>query len=243
MKAETRLLALDTASAQCSVALLDGDRLLVQAVATARDHAKLLLPMVDAVLKEAGLRLASLDGIAFGRGPGSFTGVRIAAAVTQGLAAGANLPVLPVSDLRALAEAARNASAVGAAPSRGWLLACMDARMGELYWGLYPDRSRPVAEANGGERLTSPSGLLAQVDSLLPPGESLAAGAGMGFGAFPHLIVGLGLDPARVLPAAEPHAADVARLAAFDLAEGAKWQDASAAQPVYLRDKVVQGPL
>jgi tRNA threonylcarbamoyladenosine biosynthesis protein TsaB len=242
MKPGTRLLALDTASAQCSVALLDGDRLLTRAVATARDHAKLLLPMVDEVLKEAGLRLASLDGIAFGRGPGSFTGVRIAAAVTQGLAAGAGLPVLPVSDLRALAEAARNAWPAGAVPVSRWLLACMDARMGELYWGLYPDQSQPVGEPVGGERLTSPSDLLAQVPSLLP-GARAAAGAGMGFGAFPDLVAGLGLDPTRVLPAAEPHAADIARLAAFDLSAGAKWQDASAAQPVYLRDKVVQGPL
>ncbi len=243
MKAATRLLALDTASAQCSVALLDGDRLLVRAVVTARDHAKLLLPMVDEVLKEAGLPLASLDGIAFGRGPGSFTGVRIAAAVTQGLAAGANLPVLPVSDLRALAEAARNAWPAGTVPGGRWLLACMDARMGELYWGLYPDQSQPVGEPAEGERLTSPSDLLAQVRGLLPPGGRLAAGAGMGFGAFPDLVAGLGLDPARVLAAAEPHATDIARLAAFDLAAGAEWQDASTAQPVYLRDKVVQGPL
>jgi tRNA threonylcarbamoyladenosine biosynthesis protein TsaB len=243
MKPATRLLALDTASAQCSVALLDGDRLLVRAVPTARDHAKLLLPMVDEVLKEAGLHLAALDGIAFGRGPGSFTGVRIAAAVTQGLAAGAGLPVLPVSDLRALAEAARTAMSSGAAPAGHWLLACMDARMGELYWGLYPHQSRPAGEAAGGERLTSPADLLAQVRSLLPPGQLLGAAAGMGLGAFPDLAAALGLDPSRVLPAAEPHAADVARLAAFDLAAGAEWQDASAAQPVYLRDKVVQGPL
>jgi tRNA threonylcarbamoyladenosine biosynthesis protein TsaB len=243
VKTGTRLLALDTASAQCSVALLDGERLLTRAVNTARDHAKLLLPMVDEVLKEAGLPLAALDGIAFGRGPGSFTGVRIAAAVTQGLAAGADLPVLPVSDLRALAEAARNAMPAGAIPSGRWLLACMDARMGELYWGLYPDQSQPVGEPEGGERLTSPSGLLAQVRDLLPPGAAPAAGAGMGFGAFPDLLAGLGLDPSRVLPAAEPHAADVARLAAFDLAAGAEWQDAGAAQPVYLRDKVVQAPL
>ncbi len=243
MKPSARLLALDTASAQCSVALLDGDRLLTRAVATARDHAKLLLPMVDAVLKEAGLRLAALDGIAFGRGPGSFTGVRIAAAVTQGLAAGANLPVLPVSDLRALAEAVRNALPAGAAPSSRWLLACMDARMGELYWGLYPDRLQPVGAPDGGERLTSPSDLLAQVRGLLPPGATPAAAAGMGLGAFPDLVAQLRLDPSRVLPAAEPHAADIARLAAFDLAAGAEWQDASAAQPVYLRDKVVQGPL
>lgn len=231
-----RLLALDTASGQCSVALLIDGELRERAERTAREHAQLLLPMVDELLAEAGARLASLDGIAFGRGPGSFTGVRIAAAVTQGLAAGADLPVLPVSDLRALAEQARTHFIA----SGGWLLAAMDARMGELYWGLFRDEGVPLAEAVGGERLSRPEGLQQALAGLLPTGARLAAGAGMGLGAYPALADALGFTAASSLPQAEPHAACIARLAAADLSRGAAWQDAAMAQPVYLRDQVVQ---
>jgi len=236
-----KLLALDTASGQCSVALLLDGQLLGRSTLTAREHAQLLLPMVDALLAEGGVTLRSLDGIAFGCGPGSFTGVRIAASVTQGLAAGAGLPVLPVSDLRALAEGARVAFAD--APARGCLLACMDARMGELYWGVFDDHGQPVGLARDGERLSTPAALLEALPAALPSGALLRAAAGMGLSAYPSLLNASGLDPSRCHPQAEPHAADIARLAASDLAAGATWLDAALAQPVYLRDKVVQAPL
>jgi len=238
--AAARLLALDTASGQCSVALLVGDRLMTRAVATARDHARLLLPMVDAVLADAGLRLRQLDGIAFGRGPGSFTGLRIAAAVTQGLAAGSDLPVLPVSDLRALALTARGA----VEPPRGSrVLACMDARMGELYWGLFGIAAELPGEALGGERLSPPARLLEEVRHLLPAGGIIAAAAGRGLEAYPVIAAGLGIEPAHCLGQAEPSAGEIARLAACDLAAGARWLPAEAAQPVYVRDRVAQEPL
>jgi tRNA threonylcarbamoyladenosine biosynthesis protein TsaB len=236
-----KLLALDTASAQCSVALLHEGRLLSRGVATAREHAQLLLPMIDGLLAEAGIALRALDGIAFGRGPGSFTGVRIAASVTQGLAAGADLPVLPVSDLRALAEQARELVPAGATPG-GWLLACMDARMGELYWGIFRDAGGPLGSAVGGEHLSTPEQLQPLLAAAMPAGAALAGGAGMGLSAYPELLTAIGLAPQQCLPQAEPHAAQIARLAAADLAGGASWLDASAAQPVYLRDQVVQRP-
>jgi tRNA threonylcarbamoyladenosine biosynthesis protein TsaB len=227
-----KLLALDTASGQCSVALLLDGELAFRGVTTAREHAQLLLPMVDALLAEAGLTLRALDGIAFGRGPGSFTGVRIAAAVTQGLAAGADLPVLPVSSLRALAAQARRLviEAEGAAPD-GAVLACMDARMGELYWAVFEPGLAAASEAVGPPQ---------QLQVLAPPATVLAAAAGKGLAAWPDIAVSLQLPPARVFAGAEPHAREVAWLAAQDLAQGACWLDAALAQPVYLRDQVVQ---
>lgn len=239
-----KLLALDTASGQCSVALLVDGQLVTRGVLTARDHAQLLLPMVDAVLAEAGQSLRGLDGIAFGRGPGSFTGVRIAAAVTQGLAAGAGLPVLPVSDLRVLAEGARAAVASAAdASTEGWLLACMDARMGELYWAVFANGSGPIGAARCTERLSSSAQLQQELPALLPAGGAIVGAAGMGLAAYPQLANWLNLPAAHCLLHAEPHAREVARLAACDLAAGASWLDPVAAQPVYLRDRVVQAPL
>lgn len=236
-----KLLALDTASGQCSVALLNGEQLLARSVTTVRDHAQLLLPMVDSVLAEAGLTLRGLDGIAFGRGPGSFTGLRIAASVTQGLAAGADLPVLPVSDLRALAEQARGTLASVDVPEGGWLLACMDARMGELYWGLFGNDERCSGAASSGERLSAPTALLEEISGLVPTGTYPVGAAGMGLAAYPALVEALGVDPDRCFSHAEPHARDIARLAVLDLASGAQWLDSTAAQPVYLRNRVVQG--
>jgi tRNA threonylcarbamoyladenosine biosynthesis protein TsaB len=227
-----KLLALDTASGQCSVALQLQEDVRVRATVTARDHARLLLPMVDELLAEAGIALASLDGIAFGRGPGSFTGVRIAAAVTQGLAAGAGLPVLPVSSLRALAGQAQRClmKAEGATPE-GALLACMDARMGEVYWGLFNAGLDDTVE-----RVEAPAAL--QVTAF----PAVVAAAGKGMSAWPQIAVSLQLPAARVFADAEPHARDVAQLAVADLARGARWLDATLAQPVYLRDHVVQAP-
>jgi tRNA threonylcarbamoyladenosine biosynthesis protein TsaB len=227
-----KLLALDTASGQCSVALLLGDVEIVREIATARDHAQLILPMIDAVLVEAGVRLRQLDGIAFGRGPGSFTGVRVAAAVTQGLAAGAELPVLPVSDLRALGlQALRRLHPGDRAGLAGSVLACMDARMGEVYWATFV-----VLAGLPGANLTPESvAAPASVISHCPP---CVAAAGRGLAAAPQIAVMPQLHAAAIFADAEPHALDVARLAAADLARGAAWLDATKAQPVYVRDDV-----
>ena len=226
-----KLLALDTASGQCSAALLLDGQLTCRAILTAREHARLLLPFVDELLAEAGISLRGLDGIAFGRGPGSFTGLRVAAAVTQGLAAGADLPVRPVSSLRALAAQARRLLPADGATPAGNLLACMDARMGEVYWGVFQPALEDAAEA-----VSPPATMLAAIDA------PVIAGAGKGFVAWPEIAVSLQLLPQQVLAGAEPHAQDVATLAAADMASGARWLDATQAQPVYLRNQVVQPP-
>jgi len=227
-----KLLALDTASAQCSVALLLDGAITSREVATARDHAQLILPMIDAVLAQAGMTLRQLDGIAFGRGPGSFTGVRVAAAVTQGLAAGADLPVLPVSDLRALALGATRDLSLGRPDcDAGNVLACMDARMGEVYWAAYSIDGRGLGSSVTEESVAAPQVVI----SLCPP---CIAGAGRGLAAAPQIAESLQLPAAATRAEAEPHAMDVALLAASDLAAGALWLDAALAQPVYVRNQV-----
>jgi tRNA threonylcarbamoyladenosine biosynthesis protein TsaB len=227
-----KILALDTASAQCSVALLLDDVLLQRSVTTARDHAQLLLPMIDALLAEAGTGLRQLDGIAFGRGPGSFTGVRVAASVTQGLALGAGLPIRPVSDLRALAEQARRRAIGNWGP--GPILACMDARMGEVYWATFHLRADQVLECDVSERVGSPTSLLNAL------GERPSLGIGLGFAAHAQIRDQLGIAEQQCFADAEPHAREVAQLALVDLAAGEPWLDAAAAQPVYVRDDVAK---
>ena len=125
------ILAVETSTELASVALLLKDRLLVRDAAPVQTHTQSLLPMVQAVLAEAGIRLADCDAIAFGAGPGSFTGVRTACGVVQGLAFGAGLPVATIGTLDAMAEACREKT--GASD----VLCLLDARMGEVYWAQF----------------------------------------------------------------------------------------------------------
>lgn len=222
-----KLLALDTATENCSAALwIDGAlREVVQE--TARDHASLLLGMADQLLAEAQLGLRQLDAIAFGRGPGSFTGVRLAAAVTQGLAFSAELPVLPVSNLRALA-----AQAFAVAPGSGFAVCCADARMGEVYHAVYLCGSQLL----GAEQVLAPQDL---VWALAPDARAVAVGRG--FAAYPALLK---LAPSgwdATLDQLLPRAREVAILAAQDYRSGLAVPP-SEALPVYLRDKVVTRP-
>ncbi|HEU4618618.1 MAG TPA: tRNA (adenosine(37)-N6)-threonylcarbamoyltransferase complex dimerization subunit type 1 TsaB [Gammaproteobacteria bacterium] len=138
-----RLLAIETSSAVGTVALACGIDIAEREIPTPREQTQRLLPLVEALMSEAGLRFADLDAIAFGRGPGSFTGLRIAAATAQGLALGADLPVAPVSSLQALAE--RAAREHGAS----CVLTCVDARMGEVYSALYERAAAPAALSAG----------------------------------------------------------------------------------------------
>jgi tRNA threonylcarbamoyladenosine biosynthesis protein TsaB len=223
-----KLLALDTATECCSAALLVDGRLLTREVELARGHAERILPMIQELLAEAGLTLRGLDAIAFGRGPGSFTGVRLAASVTQGLAFGADLGVVAVSDLRAVAQ---HAFEDDASVTRA--IVCNDARMQEVYWACFERDADGLAAACGPERVGAPATV------KLPSALQRAAGFGRGFAAYPALksliavTVPAGAD--RLLP----RAADVARLAAPEVAAG-RLLDPEAAVPVYLRDDVVR---
>ena len=147
-----RILAIDTATENCSAALLLDERLLHREQRRERGAAEIILPMVAELLTEADVRLSMLSAIAFGRGPGAFTGVRLAASVTQGLAFGAGLKVVPVSDLQALAQ-----RVLADAPGIGRVLVCNDARMHELYWGCFERTAGELDTPAGEERVGSPA--------------------------------------------------------------------------------------
>lgn len=228
-----RLLAIDTASARCSAALCCDGETRLRAVPTQRDHARLLLPMIESLLAEAGIGFAALDAIAFGRGPGSFTGLRVAASVAQGLALGAGLPVVPVSDLRALAlQGRRIAVERGIFPADAALAvaACLDARMGEVYAAAFavPARGLP---ADAPECVCPPQSFRPK-----PPCQ---IAIGPGFGAHAAALAPLRAAAGLILPEAEPCAADVAVLGVADFAAHGGVA-ADAALPVYLRDNVAR---
>ncbi|MEN9705889.1 MAG: hypothetical protein RLZZ393_1768 [Pseudomonadota bacterium] len=232
------ILALDTASGLCSVALRVGGRTATRELLTARDHGRELLPMVAALLSEAGLSLSAVDALAFGRGPGSFTGLRIAASVAQGLAFGAELPVLPVSDLRALALQAMDE--VPAPTSPCTVLACLDARMQEVYAAHF-EVAPGALPADAAEQVVSAPLLVAGLLERYPGPRDGWLGVGKGFGVYADAFAPLGLVAGRVFPEAEPRAREIARLGESDFAAGLALPP-EAAVPVYLRDKVAQLP-
>lgn len=222
-----KVLALDTATENCSAALLIGESLLERELEAPRGHGAQLLPMIDALLAEAAVTLGALDAIAFGRGPGAFTGVRLAASITQGLAFGAGLGVVGVSDLRAVAQ-----RAFDLAPQRQRVLVCQDARMGEVYWAGYA-RAGAWAEPLDVERVGAPA-------TVKPTwGQAAAAGAGRGFGAYPELATSLGVDVPEGWARLLPRAGDIARLAVPEVSLG-RVLEPDQAVPVYVRDTVAQ---
>jgi tRNA threonylcarbamoyladenosine biosynthesis protein TsaB len=223
------LLAIDTATENCSAALLIGDRLIEREAEIERGHAERILGMIDELLAEANQALADLEAIAFGRGPGAFTGVRLAAAITQGLAFGAGVPVLPISDLRAIAQRVFDDE-----PSAGTVLVCNDARMKEVYWGCFARGRQGLAEPVGGEHVGAPESV-----ELPSPARGQVHGAGRGFRAYPALESRLGPHLAAIHPDLLPRAREIARIGLEDHLAG-RSVSADEALPVYLRDDVAQ---
>lgn len=214
-----KLLALDTSTDACTAAVwVDGA--VHEQFEFAQQSAR-ILPMVDSVLAEAGLALAQLDAIAFGRGPGSFTGLRIAAGVVQGLAFGADLPVVPVSSLAALAQGQNSAR----------VLAAFDARIQQVYWGAYVRTTDGIVELQGGEGVYAPG----QVP--LPEGSDWI-GAGSGWDQYSDaLLTHLGTRVTEWRKQCFPHARAVAELGAVGFKQG-RAVAPELAVPVYLRDDV-----
>ena len=219
-----RILALDAATEACSAALLQGAALSERFEVIGRGHAGRLLAMADELMSDAAIEVTQLDAVAFGRGPGGFTGLRIAAGLAQGLAAGAGKPVLPVSNLAAVASAAARVH------ERTHVLVCMDARMGQVYWAAF-DCSGTTPRALTREQLSDPG-------AVEPPAGEPYYGAGHGFDAYPVLGTRLASRLGGIDGKALPRAGEIARIGAADLAAGAA-VPAAQGLPVYLRDDVV----
>lgn len=216
-----KLLGIETSGRVGSVALTVDGRVDAREIATPREQTERLLAVVDELLAGAGLELAALDGIAFGRGPGSFTGLRVSAAIAQGLAAPASVPLLPVSSLLCLAQRAWRSERVEHA------VVCVDAHMGEIYWAEFEIRDGAV-RAVGPERLGAPS-------ELAPPSGSAWVGVGGGFAAQRDALAAVLATAQRALPELEPAAEDLFPAAAEALAAG-RAASPRDALPVYLRE-------
>lgn len=214
------ILALDTSTEHCSVALWRGGVVHEHTVRAGQAHSAMLIGMVDTVLAEGGLRLAVLDGIAYGQGPGSFTGLRIACAVAQGLAFPADIPLAGIGTLHAMALACGAAKVV----------CCLDARMQEIYHATYVRQGDAYIEVSA-PRVCAPA--------LAPelPGDGWT-GCGSGFAAYRDVLQQrYGAALATIDDAVYPHAGDIARLAAplFAAGRGIRAEEAA---PLYIRDKV-----
>lgn len=219
-----RILALDTSSDACSVALLQGDEIVEDFRIEPRRHTHLLLPMVEKVMAESGVSLASLDAIAFGRGPGSFAGIRIATGAAQGLGLAADVPLVPVSTLNALAF-----NALQSFPEAR-VLAVLDARMDEVYWSICQTHGKGV-ETLQAEQVNAPEEVRINAFET----SLVAIGTGLVYrDRFPQLTQ----DKIQSsITGSYPRAADMLPLAAIELQQGGGLSP-EAAQPVYLRDQV-----
>ncbi len=215
-----KLLAFETATEACSVAVFVDGEVHERFELAPRRHAELALPWADALLAEAGVAKSQLDAIAVGRGPGAFTGVRLAVALAQGIALALDRPVLPVSTLAALA-----ARATG-----GNVVAAIDARMGEVYLGRF-------RQADGDVRALDAETVVRPDLAVVPPGEGWH-GVGTGFAAAEGALVARFEGALAAVDAtALPHAADVARLGALAFARGEAIAP-ERLEPAYLRDNV-----
>lgn len=225
----TNMLAIETSAEACSVALYcDGDTRVFFEHAPMR-HAELLLPAVQSLMAEAGIQLTQLEAIAFGRGPGSFTSLRIGIGVVQGLAWGAEIPVVPVSSLAAVAQDAADVAETSATA----ICVALDARMQEVYTANFHCGSTGIVFADNEERVCVP-------DRVKAPGDEQFIAAGNGFERFGELGQ-LVSSSAECHPGIKPRAETVCKLA-LDWLRSNEPVLAGLAQPVYVRNDVASKP-
>lgn len=221
-----KILAIDCASAAMSVALFDDGRTFHRYELAPQNHTGLILPMLDDVMRDSRLTPADLDAVAYGRGPGSFTGIRIAAGFAQGVALAHGLPMLAISTLASIAHRAFRESGVTHS------LVAVDARMKEVYWGAWHVQETGQARLQGREQVAFPS-------DVTLPAEGDWTGCGDGWQTYRDELAALASERLQAVhpEVLYPHALDIVHLAAteFALTGG---QTPTEAQPVYLRDKV-----
>lgn len=223
------LLALDTSAEQCSVALVDASGTHLIQSERPRKHADEVLGMIDGLLQTRNLTLDALDAIAMVVGPGSFTGLRIGAAVVQGLAFGADLSVVAVSSLASMARAAVAVKG----PSR-YIICCLHAREDEYYLGMYSDTGSGTPVATVSDGLMSSADIRRLVNEL--PAEAQQQWLAVGSGWQQTALTELHASAKAVLPELVGDAGTAAQIALA--VPGEEWLDASAALPVYLKDEM-----
>jgi tRNA threonylcarbamoyladenosine biosynthesis protein TsaB len=221
-----KLLALDTSHSACSLALLIDDEIHTSHQIAPMQQAQLVLPQLEALLLAHNIKLKELDALAFGRGPGSFTGVRIAASVMQGLAFAADLPLIGISSLAATAQGAFN--------DLGWkkLMVGTDARIREVYWGVYTVNAAGLVELIGSEMVCAPDAI------TIPNGEEWYAIGNAWEEYQDTMLQRLDCQPIAIDSSRIPMASAVARLAKnkFNKQEWSK--SIAESVPIYLRDNV-----
>lgn len=216
-----KLLAIETSSSACSLALLHQGQITVSHKIAPNQQTELILPMIDQLLSNAGIKINELDAIAFGSGPGSFTGIRIACAIAQGLSFSANIPLIPISSMNVLAQTAWH--------QRGWqqVLVAIDARMQEIFWGAYTVNMQGNMKLVGYELVSKPK-------NCHPPENLPWYGVGDAWNKYsaeiPH-------QPLAIDTLIEPEASALISLALPKLAKK-EWVRAREAEPHYLRDEV-----
>ncbi len=217
-----RILAFDTSSVACSVALLDGDRISVSHQIAPMQHAQLILSMIDELLVSHSLTLSSLDAISYGVGPGSFTGIRIASSLAQGLAYPSQKPLIPISSLAAIAQTAYE--------EKRWtnLLVAVDARMARIYWASYAVNEENLVSLQAEEQCCTP-------EEIIIPEHDQWYGVGDAWSIYREkLNERLPIVPLAIEPSILPNAKAILTLAQYQYKQN-NWQSAFDAHPVYLR--------
>ena len=238
----TCIIAIETATEACSAALLvRSNNEITQYTRfqiAPREHTKLILPMLDDVLDDAKLKITDIDAIAFGRGPGAFTGLRIATGIAQGLALSIGKPTIPVSSLSAMALAAKNEIESTVESSNYSILVAIDARMGEVYWAEYSVANNKL-DIIGDERLSAPQILFEKAQSLAKTNVTLLIGSGWDVYLGEFRDENPSLDKIKHIADKFPDAQQIAALALTDFDKG-EFQAIEDAQPVYLRNNVAE---